>query len=699
MSKKLFLLVVFSLSSTAQASNTWSDKRGDGSNGGGVRERDEECPRTFVYSYDPKVRCDDPSEEESDDLVQVCRRERDNFFRWKVPEQSRPRRGFSRNHNINARSDGGTTIVVKQCHLKRYLKCNPVDSVGVCGASGHLRGIDRVRKKLLKSSRIRNRDEPINQLPPNNMDLHRADSEFVMVWNVQKRLKNIEGSGSAIQLLSDALEGLNCGEISTSANMTSKAIQVIQQLTPSEDSCGVLDATTAKNMTHSLVHAYKTWIERRIISEEDRGELKQALEREKEKGDDLVGKDNFSRGVQAYGGALSDFKNLGVEIFDLDLFEQNIKEELKALTTGYAYSISQNGQQVSEYFLPSGFAISAGDGGPVPFTATREVNIASVMKPITAAAVLQLIEKHPNPAVTVDSLIADFLPPNWEVGPGSDELTFRDLLSQQSGLPDYDVADPFQPCTQAEMNAGPEMRLCGLRQMIKLGPSPIKSSGLTVPVAYKNQNFAMMKALLPRLWGVNPNPPNEPGFLSYASILLYYINFILFEPMNIGQDNLVSGVTNEPNPTLLYDAANQPEPGVDAGNWNDLLGGGGLWMTTVDMNAFLAHRLYNNDVLLPSTRQIMNDGLLGWRRVSGTPGPGSTAGDPLVIGQKGVYLTHDGLLQYFCINNDPDFCGVETAIMAFPNNVEIAISINNLHTSRPWILWILRDAFDAAWHA
>ncbi len=69
----------------------------------------------------------------------------------------------------------------------------------------------------------------------------------------------------------------------------------------------------------------------------------------------------------------------------------------------------------------------------IPFTSLTDIQVASVAKPITAIAVLQLMEKL---GKGPDDPISDFLPASWTKGEGfdSDGISFDDLLSHQTGF-------------------------------------------------------------------------------------------------------------------------------------------------------------------------------------------------------------------------------------------------------------------------
>lgn len=129
--------------------------------------------------------------------------------------------------------------------------------------------------------------------------------------------------------------------------------------------------------------------------------------------------------------------------FDLDRFEQNIRKAFAGeKATGYAYATNVDGQLKRSG--KGGVAQRARDhvnendvNVPVEQSPTKRMNIASGTKTITAAAVLKAIQDKKSPGypnLTINSKIDPFLPAPWVRGPGVKELTFKELLSQYSGM-------------------------------------------------------------------------------------------------------------------------------------------------------------------------------------------------------------------------------------------------------------------------
>jgi len=360
--------------------------------------------------------------------------------------------------------------------------------------------------------------------------------------------------------------------------------------------------------------------------------------------------------------------------FDLDRFEQNLKNAFAGdKATGYAYAINVNGQLKRSG--DGGVSRRASDNQNVALdqSATKRMNIASVTKTITAAAVLKAIQDklavgHPN--LTIHSKIDPFLPPAWTRGPGVKDLTFRELLSQYSGMNDNGGG------------TGGE----ALQKWIADGVTRPKEDFL-----YINANIAIFRVVLPYMlagedvraaWNKMAQSNNADFNASVSSEFRRHVRELIFVPMGITGADFKSA---DAAPTLLYNAANTAK-GYSVGDWLLSGGGGGWFLSAVDLARFLAHLRYNDKILNPTTRALMNDNRLGWR-----PPKEYSA----VRGKHGNYHAHGGGLNY---NSEGQKVGMASGIMDYGNGVQAALVINSLGTYGDKIK-ILRDAFDNAWVA
>ena len=363
--------------------------------------------------------------------------------------------------------------------------------------------------------------------------------------------------------------------------------------------------------------------------------------------------------------------------FDLDKFEANIKKSLDGKSTGYAYAINVSGQL--KRTGKGGVAVRASDhenekgvNVPVEQSATKRMNIASVTKTITAAAVLRAIQDkkavgYPN--LTIESKIDPFLPPNWIRGNGVAGLSFKDLLSQYSGMNDIGDSTSIQ----------------SLRKWISIGVNRPKDNWV-----YINANVAIFRVVLPYMMANDQTRKAWNYLAAYDDLALNngvsqafrdHVRSLIFEPMDIKNADFKSA---DPVPTLLYNTANEAK-GYPVGDWLTNGGGGGWFLSAVDLASFLAHLRYDDQVLKPPMRKLMDDNRLGWRP------PKDYASS--VHGKYGDYFAHGGGLNY---GTKSAPVGMSSGIMSYPNGVQVALLINSLGTYGDKIV-ILKDAFDEAW--
>jgi D-alanyl-D-alanine carboxypeptidase len=359
--------------------------------------------------------------------------------------------------------------------------------------------------------------------------------------------------------------------------------------------------------------------------------------------------------------------------FDIDLFEQNIRKALDGKSVGYAYAINQNGQLKKEG--AGGYAVLPQDmptegikidpKGTAQF-ARKRMNIASVTKTITATTVLKIIQDklvkdYPN--LSIDSKVNPFIPASWKRGPGVTDLTFKELMSQLSGM---------------NLEGGTDIE--GLKTWIATGVTRPKSEYI-----YKNSNLAIFRIIIPYMLSnsvvrksldahalANLESFNALVSNSYKDT----VNKLVLEPMGILNANTKS--EGDFLPTRLYSFPDNKKKGTLTNDWTLVSGGGGWYLSAVNLAQFLAHLRYNNKILTPATRKLMDDNLMGWR-----PAGWSYKGD------YGLYLAHGGGLNY---GTD----AMASCIMNFPNGVQVALLINSAGTYSDKYK-LLGGAFDNAW--
>ncbi len=346
-------------------------------------------------------------------------------------------------------------------------------------------------------------------------------------------------------------------------------------------------------------------------------------------------------------------------VFNMDKFEQNLKASLNGTTVGYVYAINLNGQLNRSG--DSGFARTTIDG-QIMQSASKRMNIASITKTITAVAVLQLLERR---GLTIDSLIAPWLPPDWVLGPGVNSLTFKSLLTHRTGF------------NTANTNFNSTLSFTALRDSVQTGCINPQTH------LYMNMNYALFRVIIPALWKGLPGAPGI-GEINASSATFFYRLYVQQEIFNkIGVMNADCVSPSAEQPTLFYTNA-ASTPGVDYGDWSMICGGGGYYLSAIDLANFLANIRYNSNILSPANGDIMRNNYIGWSE-NGT-----------LIGAHGEYFNHGGSIN----SSDPtgtNLGNMRGLIVQFPNNVDLALMVNSEIQPDQNIRTIVFNAYENAW--
>lgn len=348
---------------------------------------------------------------------------------------------------------------------------------------------------------------------------------------------------------------------------------------------------------------------------------------------------------------------------NLDTMAASINGDLSGNAVGYAFAIVKNGV----------LARSGSDGqarrpvetgGALSMNSTRRLQIASVTKTITAVAVLQLLEAS---GKSIDDLILPYLPASWVRGLGIHSLTFRHLLTHTSGL--EQAYQALSPADQALWDNDWD----GLEFVIANGAIP------GAPYGYRNANFALFRVIIPALWKASPLNPGIGAIteVNYADTYLDYVRQYVLQPAGI---NNVSCESQDPTyPSAYGYDVNSPNESGFSGKVTAHCGGhAGLHLSARDLAAFMAHVRYNNAVLSPANRLLMDSNRLGWSNNSNT---GTSLAGKYFHG--GDWLLSGGRNWHTCI-------------MKYPQSVEASLVVNSDITTGKTPCTILKDAFNNA---
>ena len=121
--------------------------------------------------------------------------------------------------------------------------------------------------------------------------------------------------------------------------------------------------------------------------------------------------------------------------------EADLDAALKNLNiAGYMVRARRRGQTV--FSLSKGWARLVGNSDPTSWSSTVKMHVASVSKLVTSMAVTKLLFEK---GINSDTPVVKFLPSYFVVGPNSEKITFRHLLTHTSGfhqmVPDHPEID------------------------------------------------------------------------------------------------------------------------------------------------------------------------------------------------------------------------------------------------------------------
>jgi hypothetical protein len=380
-------------------------------------------------------------------------------------------------------------------------------------------------------------------------------------------------------------------------------------------------------------------------------------------GDRLLAAGNYAGAAGHYGEAIAVGNQLR---FNLDQFHVNLLLAFENQSVGYSYAIAVGGQlqrSGAGGLGENGFARTSADPPETPQSPTKEMNIASISKPITAVALLRLMEAN---GVDPDDSIAPYLPPSWTLGPCipegqcSSDLTFRDLLTHRSGL-DANNNGPYD--------------YASLQSYVAQGVNPALKT-----FQYQNANFALLaRVLVPMLLGFDPEDAPDPAVTASALYRLVVASFLM-QPIGVTADCL----PDDTNRTFLYRFPYDDSAGRDPGDWTPFCGSGGWYLSAVELLNFFAHVRYDDAMLSPLARQEMDFGFLGWM---------SPLDYNFASGTFGTYRGHGGDLGVDPATDN----GADTCAMNFPEDVQVVVLINSIGGAYPYQCAALKQAYEDAW--
>jgi len=344
--------------------------------------------------------------------------------------------------------------------------------------------------------------------------------------------------------------------------------------------------------------------------------------------------------------------------FDIELFESNVIAAMSGEAIGWALSITFDGQTYNGGHA-EGEARTAADAPATAQSPSKDMHVASVSKTLTAIVTLRVLQ---NLGLTPDEEVAPYLPGDWVLGDGVEDLTFRDFMTHHSGF-GQKVGDGNNTYS-------------GLQTVIA------QDVGSTAR-AYANANFGLLRVAVAGLLGIDPvdYPGEEPDVLTAAAFLVEAQ--ALYDSIGVSVDCTAT----DANPTIQYRFPDAGVTGYEEPD-NTLACGGIGWMINAnELAGVMATLRYTQQLLSTAMRDEMFDGFLGLM-------------DPAYYGYPsgafGVYQMHGGDWSHNPAGPNPGGA-LHTCVVAFPIVVEAALLMNSDRGAIDYQCELLKDAFDNAW--
>lgn len=317
-------------------------------------------------------------------------------------------------------------------------------------------------------------------------------------------------------------------------------------------------------------------------------------------------------------------------------FSKKLDAQLKNKSVGYAYFItSKNTIGIGG---AGGDARRAPDPNPRKMSFDDKINIASVSKTITAAALLKLMNAQ---GISIDSPAFQHLPQDWTFGPNFKAITFKQLLTHRAGI-----------------RCETEVTYTNLKNCVA-GGVKLSDKGIE---KYNNSNFALFRIVIPILNGfksaklANNAIGDSIASGAYATQYMDYVRKNILAPAGI------SGIDCKPipsNPALSYQFPSPVAAGDSFGDMTETNASRGWNLSAKQLSTFMFNLLQTEKVVPAAVSKLMKDNLLGlWKDTTTIPGMTSYEHGGFYPGKQ-----NKGELNSLIIN--------------FSNGVNVAVIVNS----------------------
>lgn len=274
--------------------------------------------------------------------------------------------------------------------------------------------------------------------------------------------------------------------------------------------------------------------------------------------------------------------------------EKELRKLAQGRVEGYGFALGQH-----PHTGGGGLARRDADG-KLAFTGETKMTTASVSKWITALGAMAVLADN---GMDIFDQIGPFFPPDWDVDPYFQGLTFDDLLGQRSGIMDYGNIKQDFATLQAfmEQAVDPAWTTGCQPATVVNPPNPVNMSQM---VCYSNYNTGLMRILLPRVAGrVTGNAQPATYDQAYEDL----VNEFVFAP--IGATGTGCRPPGTGDHAFGYNLG-ETGSGVDWGDVRDECGAAGWYVSPADMAAALTSvlqrdgRILREDIATPMAPQM-----------------------------------------------------------------------------------------------
>jgi len=323
-----------------------------------------------------------------------------------------------------------------------------------------------------------------------------------------------------------------------------------------------------------------------------------------------------------------------------------IDDSLKGKGFGYSFTVSQKGKIVGSG--AGGFqSRSIEQAGELPVNTDTKMQIASMTKTISAIAFMKLANEK---GIKTSDPIIDYLPAYWKTGSLINKITFRDLMTHQSG-----IVGLGEFC---QNGAFTENYWYGLKGIIAKG---IKQENYGNQ-CYQNANFGLFRLLIPAMLGYKFSGDDNTDDVETQQIYEQYVRENILAKAGVSSDLLL--VNSADRPTLGYDYPYRTGTyGFNPGNFKAVAGGYGFYLTATEAGAVYSKIFSTDDQSILTT--ALKDSLIlkGYANYS-------------ALTPQGKFCYHDGW--WYISYGNGVFQGFRSVWMKCPDDIVVVLFTNSL---------------------